>query len=110
MSGFDWNGNGRRDIFDSFIEYEIINEVAEEENLDGSLNDRPEPDDIYFAGKQVYDATKDSDSEVIFKSSFAIAMCIGSVILGAEIGGLLGGILLIAGPLMAVGLISNVKE
>lgn len=25
MNGFDWNGNGQRDIGDSYIDYEISN-------------------------------------------------------------------------------------
>ena len=35
MSGFDWNDNGRRDMGDSYMDYEIMNEKHKDEEGDG---------------------------------------------------------------------------
>ena len=35
MSGFDWNGNGRHDFGDSYIDYEIFNDISNNSSLGG---------------------------------------------------------------------------
>lgn len=35
MSGFDWNGNGRRDAGDSYMDYEIMNDKGGGSGEDG---------------------------------------------------------------------------
>jgi hypothetical protein len=32
MALFDWNGNGKRDVFDAAIEYEIFNQVFDDDD------------------------------------------------------------------------------
>ncbi len=39
----DWNGNGKHDLFDSFIDYELVNDEFDDD--DDNYNDEDNDDD-----------------------------------------------------------------
>ena len=93
LGGFDWNGNGKRDAFDSYVDMQIINgdnsfDDAEESNPNTKNNktyskptDNKELKGISVGGKPLYDASKDSNGVTIFKCLLVTALCIGGIAL-----------------------------
>ena len=93
LGGFDWNGNGKRDAFDNYVDMQIINgdnssEDAEEANPNTKNNtsyskpiDNKELKGISMGGKPLYDASKDSNGVTIFKCLLVTALCIGVIAL-----------------------------
>lgn len=93
LGGFDWNGNGKRDAFDNYVDMQIINgdnssEDAEEANPNTKNNtsyskpiDNKELKGISMGGKPLYDASKDSNGVTIFKCLLVTALCIGGIAL-----------------------------
>lgn len=92
--GFDWNGNGKNDAFDNYMDMKLSSN--DDSNDDGkkkgsfasskgkssdSTNNK-EHKGISIGDKQFYDASKDSDGVVIVKCILAIAACIGGVAVG----------------------------
>ena len=93
LGGFDWNGNGKRDAFDNYVDMQIINgdnssEDAEEANPNTKNNtsyskpiDNKELKGISMGGKPLYDASKDSNGVTIFKCLLVTALCVGGIAL-----------------------------
>ncbi len=93
LGGFDWNGNGKRDAFDSYVDMQIINgdnssDDAEEANSNTKNNttyskptDNKELKGISMGGKPLYDASKDSNGVTILKSFLVTALCVGGIAL-----------------------------
>ena len=88
---FDFNGDGKLDVYEQAAEMQFIDEVilAEEKEEDEFLIDPSQPQrsngrprgeikGVSFMGKPMYDATKDSDGVKILKSLAVIALCIGA--------------------------------
>ena len=100
LGGFDWNGNGKRDTFDSYVDMQIINENnssddAEESNTntkssktDIKPTDNKELKGISVGGKPLYDASKDNNGVTVLKGFLVTALCIGGIALpvAADIG------------------------
>ena len=88
MTGLDWNRDGKRDDFDRFIEYKIIEEVNNEsDNANVSRK-------VHVAS----DSKKKEECDVpLWKSLLVIALCVGVFLIPmfAELGKLLMGILCI---------------
>lgn len=93
LGGFDWNENGKRDAFDSYVDMQIINgnnssDDAEESNTntksnktDSKQTDNEELKGISVGGKPLYDASKDINGVTIFKCLLVTALCIGGIAL-----------------------------
>ena len=112
LGGFDWNGNGKRDAFDNYVDMQIINgdnssEDAEEANPNTKNNtsyskpiDNKELKGISMGGKPLYDASKDSNGVTVFKCFLVTALCIGGIALPVATDmGTLGTLLCIFGGL-----------
>ena len=50
MPGFDWNGNGRHDAFDSFMDMKIINDATGDNSDDGTEFEDSETGDSDYIG------------------------------------------------------------
>ena len=85
----DWNHNGKRDAFDAFVDMKIIDAVNK---TDESTNDmsrdkeKREITGISMGGKPLYDATKDSDGIVAFKSLCATDILISGIVIPVKEG------------------------
>lgn len=122
LGGFDWNGNGKRDAFDNYVDMQIINgdnssEDAEEANPNTKNNtsyskpiDNKELKGISMGGKPLYDASKDSNGVTVLKCFLVTALCIGGIILPVATDmGTLGTLLCILGGLgLSVLILKNV--
>ena len=92
--GFDWNGNGKSDAFDNYMdmkfcgsdssdsdESETIANPASTHKKSNNSNGSKELKGISIGGKPLYDASKDSNGITILKSLLVTALCIGSMVL-----------------------------
>lgn len=72
-------------------------------------NRRRQATGIYFGGKAVYDANKDSDWVVVLKCLLVIAICFGGLIVPSVMdwGPLMTGVCMIGAPILAVLLMRN---
>ena len=82
--GFDWNGNGKKDHFDRFMDMKVSG-GSKSDNAPNSSSKKKSNDDelkgISMGGKPLYDATKDSNGVTILKSLLVTALCIGGIVL-----------------------------
>ena len=122
LGGFDWNGNGKRDAFDSYVDMQIIkvgnsDHDTEESNANTKSNkidskpiDDKELKGISMSGKPLYDASKDSNGVTVFKCFLVTALCIGGIALPVATDmGTLGTLLCILGGLgLSVLILKNV--
>lgn len=123
---FDFNGDGKLDPYEQAAEWQFIDEVIlKEESAGQQRNPLEEPAalkrpealpcrekeirGISFLGKQIYDATKDSDGVKILKSLAVIALCIGGIALpiALDMGDLGMCICMLAGPALSVLILKN---
>ena len=94
--GFDWNGNGKSDAFDNYMDMKVsgsnssVNDgMKSGTNSTSTLHDKKasnstenkELKGISMGGKPLYDATKDSNGVTILKSILVTALCIGGIVL-----------------------------
>ena len=92
--GFDWNGNGKSDAFDNYMDMKISDCDSSDGDESGTSasptvnhkkssnsNENKELKGISIVGKPLYDATKDSDGVTILKSLLVTALCIGGIVL-----------------------------
>ena len=94
--GFDWNGNGKSDAFDNYMDMKVSGSDSSDSDGDESgtsasptsthkksinSNESKELKGISMGGKSLYDATKDSNGVTILKSLLVTALCIGGIIL-----------------------------
>ncbi len=94
--GFDWNGNGKNDAFDNYMDMKVSgNDGSDSDGDEGVTNARPTSthkksdnaneskglEGISMDGKPLYDATKDSNGVTILKSLLVTALCIGGIAL-----------------------------
>ena len=123
--GFDWNGNGKSDAFDNYMDMKVSgsdssnSDSGESETSTSSTpthkkssnsNESKELKGISMCGKPLYDATKDSNGVTIFKSLLVTALCIGGIALpvAADMGPL-GTLLCIFGGLgLSILILKNV--
>ena len=94
--GFNWNGNGKRDAFDNYMDMKVS--VSDSSDSDGdesgssasptsthrkssNSNKSKELKGISMVGKPLYDATKDRNGVTILKSLLVTALCIGGIAL-----------------------------
>ena len=95
-SGFDWNGNGKSDAFDNYMDMKVGGSDSSDSDGDESetnssptsihkkssnSNESKELKGISMGGKPLYDATKDSNGVTILKSLLVTALCIGGIVL-----------------------------
>ena len=93
---FDWNGNGKSDAFDNYMDMKVSgsdssNSDSDESGTSANLtstrkksmnsNENKELKGISMGGKPLYDATKDSNGVTILKSLLVTALCIGGIVL-----------------------------
>ena len=123
--GFDWNGNGKSDAFDNYMDMKVSGSDSSDSDGDESgtsasptsthkksinSNESKELKGISMDGKPLYDATKDSNGVTILKSLLVTALCIGGIILpvAADMGPL-GTLLCIFGGLgLSILILKNV--
>ena len=123
--GFDWNGNGKSDAFDNYMDMKVSGSDSSDSDGDESgtsasptsthkksinSNESKELKGISMGGKPLYDATKDSNGVTIFKSLLVTALCIGGIALpvAADMGPL-GTLLCIFGGLgLSILILKNV--
>ena len=113
--GFDWNGNGKSDAFDNYMDMKVGGSDSSDSDGDKSetnssptsihkkssnSNESKELKGISMGGKPLYDATKDSNGITILKSLLVTALCIGGIVLpvAADMG-ILGTLLCIFGAI-----------
>lgn len=108
--GFDWNGNGKKDHFDRFMDMKVCssnktNTSSSKSNTSNSSwnkqsNSNDELKGISMGGKPLYDASKDSNGITILKCFLSTACCIGGIALpvAADMG-MLGTLVCIFGGL-----------
>ena len=121
---FDWNGNGKSDAFDNYMDMKVSgSDSSDSDDESGTSvsptsthkksinsNESKELKGISMGGKPLYDATKDSNGVTILKSLLVTALCIGGIILpvAADMGPL-GTLLCIFGGLgLSVLILKNV--
>lgn len=100
---FDWNGNGKKDHFDRFMDMKVSDRNKPENAQNSSSNKKSNDEElkgISMGDKPFYDATKDSNGVIILKCLLVTALCIGGIALPvvAEMG-TLGTLLSIFGGL-----------
>ena len=93
---FDWNGNGKRDAFDNYMDMKVSGSDSSDSDANESgtsasptsthkksinSNESKELKGISMGGKPFYDATKDSNGVTILKSLLVTALCIGGIAL-----------------------------
>ena len=122
---FDWNGNGKSDAFDNYMDMKVSgsdssNSDSDESGTSANLtstrkksmnsNENKELKGISMGGKPLYDATKDSNGVTILKSLLVTALCIGGIVLPVTADmGPLGTILCIFGGLgLSILILKNV--
>ena len=123
--GFDWNGNGKSDAFDNYMDMKVSGSDSSNSDSDESetstsststhkkssnSNESKELKGISMGGKPLYDATKDSNGVTIFKSLLVTGLCIGGIALpvAADMGPL-GTLLCIFGGLgLSILILKNV--
>ena len=94
--GFDWNGNGKSDAFDNYMDMKVSGSDSSDSDGEESgtssspnsthkksinSNESKELKGISMGGKPFYDATKDSNGVTILKSLLVTALCIGGIAL-----------------------------
>ena len=121
---FDWNGNGKSDAFDNYMDMKVSgsdssgNDDESEANDSSSSSckktsnttDNKELKGISMGGKPLYDATKDSNGVTILKCLLVTALCIGGIALPVVADmGTLGTLLCIFGGLgLSILILKNV--
>ena len=123
--GFDWNGNGKSDAFDNYMDMKVSSSDSSDSDDDESgandsssssckktstTNENKELKGISMGGKPLYDATKDSNGVTILKCLLVTALCIGGIALpvAADMG-TLGTLLCIFGGLgLSILILKNV--
>lgn len=123
--GFDWNGNGKRDAFDNYMDMKVSGSDSSDSDGDESgtsaspasthkkfsnSNESKELKGISMGGKPLYDATKDSNGVTILKSILVTALCIGGIVLPVAVDmGPIGTLLCIFGGLgLSILILKNV--
>ena len=94
--GFDWNGNGKSDAFDNYMDMKVSGSDSSDSDGDESRtsanpssthkkysnsNESEKLKGISMGGKPLYDATKDSNGVTIIKCLLVTALCIGGIAL-----------------------------
>ncbi len=93
---FDWNGNGKSDAFDNYMDMKVSGSDSSDSDSEESgandssyssykktstTNDNKELKGISMGGKPLYDTTKDSNGVTILKCLLVTALCIGGIVL-----------------------------
>ena len=122
---FDWNGNGKSDAFDNYMDMKVSgSDSSDSDGNESGTSASPtsthkkssnstvnkELKGISMGGKPLYDATKDSNGVTILKCLLVTALCIGGIALpvAADMG-TLGTLLCILGGLgLSVLILKNV--
>lgn len=121
---FDWNGNGKSDAFDNYMDMKVSGSDSSSNDDESEANDsssssckktsnttdNKELKGISMGGKPLYDATKDSNGVTILKCLLVTALCIGGIALpvAADMG-TLGTLLCIFGGLgLSILILKNV--
>ena len=90
--GFDWNGDGKSDAFDTYMDMKVSGRDSSDSNGDESEtnsthkkysnpNENKELKGISIGGKPLYDATKDRNGVTILKCLLVTALCVGGIAL-----------------------------
>lgn len=107
--GPDWNENGKTDVFDHFMNMEVMNNI-ETEPVESRPKKRNTPaTGISMGDKEIYDAKKDSDGMTIFKTFLVTALCIGGIVfpIWARIGGFVGAFFPLGAVVLSVLILKN---
>ena len=108
MPRFDWNGNGKRDLFDDYMDMKVMEEVNKKNDIDdydddydtlpsfGEVSSNYEYNTRIENRNSVSETNsgnyRDSNLMVIFKCLLVLGMCVGAMALylsGSWFGGLL---------------------
>lgn len=123
--GFDWNGNGKSDAFDNYMDMKVSgSDSSDSDGNESGTSASPtsthkkssnstvnkELKGISMGGKPLYDATKDSNGVTILKCLLVTALCIGGIALPVATDmGTLGTLLSIFGGLgLSILILKNV--
>ena len=123
--GFDWNGNGKSDAFDNYMDMKVSSsDSSDSDGNESGTSANPtsthkkssnstvnkELKGISMGGKPLYDATKDSNGVTILKCLLVTALCIGGIALPVATDmGTLGTLLSIFGGLgLSILILKNV--
>ncbi len=94
--GFDWNGNGKSDAFDNYMDMKVSgSDSSDSDGNESGISASPtsthkkssnstvnkELKGISMGGKPLYDASKDSNGVTILKCLLVTALCIGGIVL-----------------------------
>lgn len=89
--GFDWNGNGKQDLFDDYMNMKAAGSSGSHNKTCSRIADSENDKWV------VYDSRKDSDGVAVFKLLLVCVFCIGGLLLPASAN---------AGPVgMAIGML-----
>jgi len=77
--GFDWNGNGRHDSFDSYMDMKAADSSSHNKTNSSNGN---KPDNR----RVIYDSRKDSDGIALFKAILVCVFCLGGIFLPVSAG------------------------
>lgn len=121
--GFDWNGNGKSDSFDNYMDMKVSGSNSSvNDGMKSGTNsplhykkssnstENKELKGISMGSKTLYDASKDSNGITILKCILVTVLCIGGIVLpvAADMG-MLGTLLCIFGGLgLSVLILKNV--
>ena len=111
--GFDWNGNGRKDHFDRFMDMKVSGDSKFDNTPNSSSKKKANDEElkgISMGGRSLYDATKDSNVVTILKCLLVTALCVGGIVLPVAVDmGTLGTLLCIFGGLgLSILILKNV--
>ena len=82
-NGFDWNGNGKKDSFDHYMDMNVCEKISSDDTPNSTTNKKNSNEElkgISIGGKPLYDATKDSNAVIIFKCLLVTILCLGGII------------------------------
>lgn len=78
---FDWNGNGKTDLFDYYVNMKLIEDISSDQSSKHSRKPKSEIKGISFCGRPFYDATKDNSGVSILKALLVTVICVVGIVI-----------------------------
>ena len=78
--GFDWNGNGKADSFDRYMDMKAADQSSGAEGKDGGVIGPHDRRKNSSGGIILYDSTKDSDGVALIKALAVCGLCLVGMI------------------------------
>ena len=103
--GFDWNGNGRKDSFDHYMDMKAAGSAGSRSQLKEPAGARKKSS----GGIVIYDSTKDSDCVALVKALTVCCLCLGGMLLAvmSNTGDLGTALCLLGGPVLSFMILKN---